>query len=691
MAMRPLAVVVVAAVVAVPAAAQFQVVIPAGLAATEGSSTNLFPWGRGGAGLLHQCVYDSSHFTSQGITGPIVITGLKWRPNGNVALAASSYPAGCTVKLSTSPFDHAAVSTTFANNRGADLTTCYSGVVAWGAQAAQPGPAPFGISVPFQTSFLYDPAIGDLNIECDLPVQAFSGTGSSLDVHAVAGQALASRVYVSNGYPGAGIGIVNGNHAVVVEVTYVPAAANDESRGPLAGAATAVLVDGGLPGSTDAETRVHRNGFTLAPTVALPPSSTQVDLRTVLQQWNAPPGLDIDDISLGRDEVLADASGELLVPSNAWGLISFSLKQGATGAPGTRIAREAALGNVGSALFSWVLPGSNYPPQLLGRTERSHSASELGLPPGAEVDAVDFPVVFGRDQGTLTTIEPGFLTLIGGTAQTIYFTVSSATANLVPAFWWGSSTANLASGANILRVARTASSGAWGPPTVFRYWFQLGLQQADDIDGLAVDIANNKLLFSCVGTARDQFLFVDMSADGSAAVPLKKQDGTPVSQSIGKGQNDDVDAICTLDPIGPSQSTVPPPGVPPGGDDFGSSCGAPSAGLLGVPSINATAFRRHVGGQTWFDSWMMGWPPLTGVTPGVAVLYMTVGNDLTLFPVGPIQLRNTNPAVPGDPLLFSFQVPPSYWLTSQTVTFRWAAIDAGFTAIAEAWPVRVAL
>jgi len=40
----------------------------------------------------------------------------------------------------------------------------------------------------------------------------------------------------------------------------------NESRGPLAGAATAVLVDGGLAGSTDAETRVHRNGFTLAPT-----------------------------------------------------------------------------------------------------------------------------------------------------------------------------------------------------------------------------------------------------------------------------------------------------------------------------------------------------------------------------------------------------------------------------------------
>jgi len=690
MAMRPLAVVVVAAVVAVPAAAQFQVVIPAGLAATEGSSTNLFPWGRGGAGLLHQCVYDSSHFTSQGITGPIVITGLKWRPNGNVALAASSYPAGCTVKLSTSPFDHAAVSTTFANNRGADLTTCYSGVVAWGAQAAQPGPAPFGISVPFQTSFLYDPAIGDLNIECDLPVQAFSGTGSSLDVHAVAGQALASRVYVSNGYPGAGIGIVNGNHAVVVEVTYVPAAANDESRGPLAGAATAVLVDGGLPGSTDAETRAHRNGFSLAPTVALPAAQSQPDLRAILQQWNAPPGLDIDDISLGRDEVLADSSGVLSVPPNAWGLISFSLKQGATGAPGTRIAREAALGGVGSALFSWVLPGSTYPPQLLGRTERSHSAAELGLPPGREVDAVDFPLMFGREQGGLTALEPGFLPLVGGT-QTIYFTVSSATAGLVPAFWWGNATVSPASGATILRVSRGATSGVWSAPTVFRAWFDLGLAQNEDIDGLAVDAAAQKLLFSCVGTARDQFLFVDYGTDGGTAVPLKKQDGTPVSNSIGKGQNDDVDAICTLDPIGPGQATVPPGGVPPGGDDFGSSCGAPRQGLLGVPSINATAFRRHVAGQTWFDSWMVGWPPLTGVTPGVAVLYMTVGNDLTLFPVGPVQLRDTNAAVPGDPRSFSFQVPPAYALSGQYVTFRWAAIDAGFTAIAEAWPVQVSL
>ena len=131
------------------ASAQLQVVIPAGMATAEGSSSNAFPWGRGGSGLLHQCVYDCSHFTSQGINQPIFITGLKWRPNTNVA----SYTAGCSVKLSTSPVDQAAVTNIFANNRGADLTTCYSGVVSWAAQPAQVGPTPFGISIPFQTNF----------------------------------------------------------------------------------------------------------------------------------------------------------------------------------------------------------------------------------------------------------------------------------------------------------------------------------------------------------------------------------------------------------------------------------------------------------------------------------------------------------------------------------------------------------
>ena len=201
--------------------AQQSIVIPNGYAAVEGSSSNAFPWGRTGIGLRHQSIYDSSHFTSQGVVGPVQITALKWRPNTNVALVPSSYTVGCTVQLSTCPVDQAAASGVFASNRGVDVTTVFSGPVSWGAQAAQAGPTPFGIVIQLQTPFLYDPAQGDLNIECDLPIQAFTGSGPQLDVESGAATALASRVYLSAGYP-VGTGTVNTNHAVVVEVTFLP-------------------------------------------------------------------------------------------------------------------------------------------------------------------------------------------------------------------------------------------------------------------------------------------------------------------------------------------------------------------------------------------------------------------------------------------------------------------------------------
>ena len=202
--------------------AQQSIVIPNGRATVEGNSSNAFPWGRTGIGLRHQCIYDSSHFTSQGVAGPVLITALKWRPNTGVALVPSSYPAGCTVQLSTCPVDQAAVSGVFASNRGANVTTVFSGPVSWGAQAAQTGPVPFGIVLQLQTPFTYDPSAGDLNIECDLPIQTFTGNGPQLDVESSA-TALASRVYLSTGYP-VGNGTVNGSHAVVVEVTFTPSA-----------------------------------------------------------------------------------------------------------------------------------------------------------------------------------------------------------------------------------------------------------------------------------------------------------------------------------------------------------------------------------------------------------------------------------------------------------------------------------
>src|SRR5688572_21036641 len=153
------------AALAASATAQLTIVVPNGFATAEGNSSNAFPWGRTGVGLRHQCIYDSTHFTNQGISYPILITGLKWRPNTNVTLFASSYTSGCTVALSTCPVDQSAVAANFGSNQGTDLTTVFSGPVSWNPQPAQVGPTPFGISIPFQTSFVYDPNFGDLNVE----------------------------------------------------------------------------------------------------------------------------------------------------------------------------------------------------------------------------------------------------------------------------------------------------------------------------------------------------------------------------------------------------------------------------------------------------------------------------------------------------------------------------------------------
>ena len=209
---------------AVSATAQSTVVIPNGAATTEGNDFNNFPWGRGGSGLLHQCIYDAVNFTAQGINHPIVITRLRWRPDDMRSSAASSYAVGGTVKLSTCPLASTAVTQTFANQRGPDVTTVFSGPVSWPAFAATPGPCPFHIDVPLTTPFVYNPALGGLNIEVDLPIQGFTGT-TPLQLDVMTFGANASRVWLSSGYVNGGPNLTTPfspgiPHGLVVEVTY---------------------------------------------------------------------------------------------------------------------------------------------------------------------------------------------------------------------------------------------------------------------------------------------------------------------------------------------------------------------------------------------------------------------------------------------------------------------------------------
>lgn len=217
-------VVLAACLLAMPATAQLTVVIPDGTATAAGSSIHQFPWGRGGGGLLHQSVYDGVNFTAQGIAYPITIRRLRWRPHVHVSSLASSYPVGATVGMSTCPVASTAVTTTFANQRGADHTVVFSGPVSWpAALPVTTGPAPFLIDLPLTAPFTYDPTAGSLLIEVDLPIQNFTGSTLALDVQG--GGANASRVMLSNGYTNGGPNATTNTaptipHGVVVEVTY---------------------------------------------------------------------------------------------------------------------------------------------------------------------------------------------------------------------------------------------------------------------------------------------------------------------------------------------------------------------------------------------------------------------------------------------------------------------------------------
>ena len=463
----------------------------------------------------------------------------------------------------------------------------------------------------------------------------------------------------------------------------LPAQALDESRGPLAGAAVAVAVDAG-PVAGDGLTRAHRNGFQ-GPLATIPPGGSLPNLGAILAAQGAPPNIDYDDISLGRDDVLFDGAGFSDVANDSWGAVTFSLRDNAIGAPGPeglRIRQEVALGSIGSALFTFVHEGNLLPAEQVGRVERSHSRQELGISVGADVDSIDFPAMLGAEQSALANSDPMFGPL-DPYPHSIYFTVSSASLGAVPAVWWGVPATPM-SGATIFVITRATQSAPWTSPAVWKTFADLGLTQAEDIDGLAIDRARSRVMFSCTGTFRNQFNVLNGISLVMPVPQIARQaDGTPISQATGLGASDDVDAICTLDPtIGSSG------GPPPVGDDFGSSCGTPRFGLLGVPSVHASAYRRFEAGQRYFDTWMVGWPPVTAIGPGVAALFATVGNDPTLIPLD-LQLRNVTSSVPGNPIHYALNIPPNAALGGLRITFRWVAVDANFTELAEALPVLV--
>ncbi len=217
-----------AALFSLPATAQLTLTAPNGFATTEGNTNNTYPWSRGTGSMRIQFVYDSSNFTLQGVTAPIIVQTLRYRPDS--ASTATSWGGGSwpnvRIDVATCTADYLAVSATFATNMGANSTMVHQGpVVVQGGTGLGIGVLlPWYIDIPLATPFVYDPNVGDLVVDIQLDGTGWTGASRTAD-HVSAGAVsppLGTRIY-STGSATAATGAIGTNLIAVCEFGYVPA------------------------------------------------------------------------------------------------------------------------------------------------------------------------------------------------------------------------------------------------------------------------------------------------------------------------------------------------------------------------------------------------------------------------------------------------------------------------------------
>jgi hypothetical protein len=246
-------VVVLVALAAVTQGDAATVVVPNAFASAEG---NFFHDG-GPVPVRVMQIYDASQFAS--LSGPFFITGLSFRPD---TIPGPSGPRSLTSQIyaSTSSRSVAGLSTTFAENTGADNTLVFNGTQTW-STANLPAPGntrQFDIVQPLSTPFLYDPRAGNLVLD----FQISGAAGSAIRRDAVSGNATVNFV-ASVGSATAPTGNVLG-FGFVTEFTVepVPYAAGDFDEDGVVDAADYVVWRKGLgPAYTQNDYNVWRANF----------------------------------------------------------------------------------------------------------------------------------------------------------------------------------------------------------------------------------------------------------------------------------------------------------------------------------------------------------------------------------------------------------------------------------------------
>lgn len=172
------------------------IVVPGADASTEGDTNNGFPFNiaafNNTSSQRYQQVYSSTQFGS----GPILITGIDFRPDASFGAAFSSTLPNISIDLSTTAAAVGGLSLTFASNIGSnDTVELPSGPLSLSSADTGPvgGPKNFDIAINFTTPFLYDPSKGNLLLEV-----VNSGGGSTTPFDADGTSNVVSRIWAND-------------------------------------------------------------------------------------------------------------------------------------------------------------------------------------------------------------------------------------------------------------------------------------------------------------------------------------------------------------------------------------------------------------------------------------------------------------------------------------------------------------
>jgi hypothetical protein len=180
-------------------AAAVPLVVPNAQAGSEGNDANLGPFFD--TSVRYQQVYSASQF---GSTDPLTISQISFRPDGAVSDAdLTVFFTSVRIDLSTTSRTPATLSSTFADNVGADNATVFDSFVFTNAPVTGPAGGPKDFTITFSiTPFVYDPSEGDLLMD----VRAFTSSGGIEDnLDAQSGSPFTAHVDAS------GIGSTTGN------------------------------------------------------------------------------------------------------------------------------------------------------------------------------------------------------------------------------------------------------------------------------------------------------------------------------------------------------------------------------------------------------------------------------------------------------------------------------------------------